>query len=137
MDKSGWTPLKIQNVGHSFVTKLKDFIRSTDDVNFFLYLSASDYLIQFSGFPGATVDTLRNKLDVVEDFQPDVVFLLVGTNDLYNNSVDSIAQKIVDMTDTLHKICVCGTNNISSTITSGHSLPGCRSKVQRESGLSE
>ena len=44
---------------------------------------------------------LREQLDVVSDFQPDIVFLLVGTNDLYNDSVATTAQKIVDLTDTL------------------------------------
>ena len=101
MASFGGSPLKIQIVGHSFVTRLKDFIRSGDGVDFFLNLRPSDYLIQFSGFPGATVGKLREQLDVVSDFQPDIVFLLVGTNDLYYDSVATTAQKIVDFTDTL------------------------------------
>jgi hypothetical protein len=94
MANFGGSPLKMQIVGHSFVTRLKDFIRSGDGVDFFLNLRPSDYLIQFSGFPGATVGKLREQLDVVSDFQPDIVFLLVGTNDLYNDSVATTAQKI-------------------------------------------
>ena len=104
MASFGGKPLKIQIIGHSFVTRLKDFIRLNKDFTFFLNLRPMDYLVQFSGFAGASVSTLREKLDVVSDFEPDILFLLIGTNDLYNDSANSTAQKITDLVDTYHHI---------------------------------
>ena len=104
MENLGGSSLKVQTIGYSFVSRLKDFIRVWDDVDYSFNLNPAQYLIQFSGLPGATVDKLRNELDVVTDFQPDIIFLLVGTNDLFNHSAEATTQGIIDLTDTLHHV---------------------------------
>ena len=93
---------KIQIVGHSFVSRFKSFVRDDLDGAFHLNLQGPP-LIQYSGFPGATVSTIRDNLDVVSDFDPDVVVLIIGTNDIYSasNSPASVAQQISDLVDTL------------------------------------
>lgn len=93
---------KIQFFGHSFIKRLKLFIQDSDDLNFNMNFREPK-LIQYSGFPGAQVETLRQNLTVVKDFDPDIIVLVVGTNDIYqpNKSPNSVAQAILDLTDTL------------------------------------
>ena len=106
---------RIQIFGHSFVCHLKRHIRGTDGA-FHLNINGPP-LIQYTGFPGATVSVLRDNLDVVADFNPHIVILVIGTNDIYDvvNSPNTVAQQIVDLVDTLlfitgvHKVIVLQT----------------------------
>ena len=93
--------VKVQIFGHSFVTHLKKYIREADGA-FHLNIQGPP-LIQYSGFPGATVSSLRDNLDVVSDFNPNIVVLVVGTNDIYKsvNTPVTVSQQIVDLVDTL------------------------------------
>ena len=77
----------IQIFGHSFVRRLRQFISEQPDLKFNLNLESKP-LVQYSGFPGATVRVLHDKLEHISDFSPSIVVLVVGTNDLYNRSTD-------------------------------------------------
>lgn len=103
---------KIQLFGHSFICRLRDFISGSDQVRFDLSLSGPP-LIQYTGFPGASVQSLRDNIEDVLDFQPDIVILCVGTNDIYDARVSprSVAQAIMDLVDTLLFV-----HNVSSVI---------------------
>ena len=79
-------PTKIQLFGHSFVTRLKKFIREEPSLKFNLGLQGNP-LVQFSGYSGATIETLSKKFEVVSDFAPDILIMLVGTNDIYNKDL--------------------------------------------------
>ena len=72
---------RIQIFGHSYVRRLKDYIKQSDNLTFSLNLQQPT-LVQYSGFPGASVDRLQQNLDVIQDFQPNLVILIIGTNDL-------------------------------------------------------
>ena len=74
--------VKIQLFGHSFVRRLRDFI-SRSETDSFTWDLKGPPLIQYSGFPGASVDGLHSHLEDVSDFDPDIVFILIGTVDLY------------------------------------------------------
>ena len=58
-------------------------------------------LIQYSGFPGANVDRLHSHLEHVSDFEPDIVFILVGTIDLYcaSTSPTTVARNIIHLVE--------------------------------------
>ena len=107
----------MQIVGHSFVKRLKTFIASSADLSHSLNLPPGKFLVQYSGFPGAQVHDLRAKLDVISDFQPDLVIMLVGTNDLFHHSPSHTAAQITDLVDTLRfvlkvpEVVVCQTLN--------------------------
>ena len=75
--------VRIQLFGHSFVSGLKRFIRTDErfKYNFNLQQPA---LVQYSGYSGARISTLRANMQVVEDYQPHIIILLVGTNDIYD-----------------------------------------------------
>ena len=75
--------VRIQLFGHSFVSGLKRFIRTDErfKYNFNLQQPA---LVQYSGYSGARISTLRANMQVVEDYQPHILILLVGTNDIYD-----------------------------------------------------
>lgn len=92
----------IQIIGHSFVTRLKRFIRDNPSFKFNLNLS-SNPLVQYSGFSGANVHTLRDNLSDVTDFNPDIAVLIIGTNDLYSVDTDPMAvtMSILDLVDRL------------------------------------
>ncbi|KAH3849221.1 hypothetical protein DPMN_091617 [Dreissena polymorpha] len=93
---------KVYIFGHSFVKRLKDFIRHDPSLRYDLGVTGSP-MIQYSGFSSATVDHLRNNLDYILYFNPDIVVLVVGTNDIYNpnQSPLSVASAIRDLVDTL------------------------------------
>ena len=98
-------PLKLNRVqlfDHSYVRRLKDFIRESDNFTFTWDLQGPP-LIQYSGFPGADLNRLRNNIDVIEDFDPDVLFLFAGTNDLFHSEVtpSELAGQIVDFVKSL------------------------------------
>ncbi|KAH3701603.1 hypothetical protein DPMN_076592 [Dreissena polymorpha] len=90
-------PIKAQLFGHSFVSRLKDFIRHKDELNYRLGLQLGT-MVQFNGFPGARARSLIGKMDFVADYSPEILVLLVGTNDLYEDvSVESIEEQICDI----------------------------------------
>ncbi|KAH3705324.1 hypothetical protein DPMN_080393 [Dreissena polymorpha] len=94
--------LKVQLFGHSFVKRLKDYIQNDSSQRHDLNLQANA-LVQYSGFPGATVKELRRHLEVVSDFSPDILVLIIGTIDIYNSDVtpESVARDIENLIDTL------------------------------------
>lgn len=61
-------------------------------------------MIQYSGKPGATVESLKEcQLSVVEDFEPHLVILDIGTNDLAlpSSSPEKLASAIAELVHTL------------------------------------
>ncbi|KAH3808203.1 hypothetical protein DPMN_136556 [Dreissena polymorpha] len=90
--------LKVQLFGHPFVNNLKDFIRHDTTLRFDLNLQGHP-LVQYSGFSGARVDTLHDRLTVISDFKPEIVVLIIGTNDIYDSScsIISVANKIENL----------------------------------------
>ncbi|KAL4238778.1 hypothetical protein ACF0H5_003485 [Mactra antiquata] len=116
--------VNIQIFGHSFVKRLKDFIRRSEDISFSLGLSGN-HLIQYSGIPGATVEVLRRNLDLVKDFQPDILILLIGTCDIYNRnlSAECVANKIIDFVDYL--LFTCGVGKMKPTKRKAATIAKC------------
>lgn len=96
----------IQIFGHSFVKRLKCFLHEQVQLRFNLNLSSSP-LVQYSGYSGAVVGTLRSNLTDIVDFSPDIVVLLIGTNDLFNPEVTavSLTSSILDLVDSLIFLC--------------------------------
>ena len=94
---------KIQIFGHSFVCRLKCFIRDNSDYAFNLNIDGHP-LVQYSGFPGVTVTKLYNKIEHIVDFSPDLLFLVVGTNDIYDESVstEEVANSIFNLAEVIH-----------------------------------
>ncbi len=93
---------KIQIFGHSFISRLKTFISDRKELRHDMGLRQS-VLVQYSGFPGATVRKLNGNLEVVQDFMPDIVYLCIGTNDLYHSeaSPTSVSIDIISLVETL------------------------------------
>jgi len=79
-------PIKIQLFGHSYVHRLKRFIASSPDYRYDFGLK-QQVMVQYTGFQGATVVKLSKQLEYVQDFEPEIVFLLIGTNDLLSPDV--------------------------------------------------
>ncbi|XP_060579506.1 uncharacterized protein LOC132736397 [Ruditapes philippinarum] len=92
----------IQIFGHSFVSRLKSFLRNEPHLHFNLNLTSLP-LVQYSGYSGAKVETLRRNFTDITDFAPDIVVLLIGTNDLCQPDVDhvSVSAAILDLIDSL------------------------------------
>ena len=82
--------------------RLKQFVSESEGLSFSFNLQDAAF-VQYSGYPAATVSSLRQRLDVVQDFDPELVFLVIGSNDLadFNNSPQSVANAICDLVDTL------------------------------------
>ena len=78
-----WRQSKPRCFVHFFVVRLQDCIRDNQDMfSFNFNLDANKYLAKHSGVMGAWLLTLRWQLRVIEDAQPDIVCVLVETNDL-------------------------------------------------------
>lgn len=91
--------------GHSFVRRLRTFISGEKDLayNFNMY---SRPMVQYSGYSGASVHSLRRNIEAVSDFNPKVVILLIGTNDLShaNNSPLTVCANIMELVEMLLQI---------------------------------
>ena len=98
---------KILIMGHSYITRLKSYIREDpEQCTFTLNLDPQEVMIQYAG-GGGDVASMRGKpMEVVQDFQPDIVLLQIGTNELYCNihTPSSVSSAIVNLVDTLHHI---------------------------------
>jgi lysophospholipase L1-like esterase len=94
--------VKVQLFGHSFVRRLREFIKNGSNQRYDLNIQRNP-LVQFSGISGATVPVLRQHLELVSDFSPDIVVLVIGTNDIFKSDVSpkSVACSITDLVDTL------------------------------------
>lgn len=100
--------IKTLLLGHSFITHFKSFIRSRiPELNFNLNLDPKEVMIQYSGRPGATIESLKEcQLTDVEDFEPHLVILDIGTNDLALTSFnpEKTASAIVELVYTLQTV---------------------------------
>lgn len=83
------TTLKFLLLGHPFVKHLKTFIEESNDLTLSSDLDPAKYIFQFSGYPGVYCRKLWTPvcLQVTEDFQPDVIVLIIRTYDLYDLDV--------------------------------------------------
>ena len=96
---------KICLLGHSFISHFKRFVKNNQThFTYSLNLDPSEVMVQYSSFPGATVTAIRKKrLSDVEDFDPDMVILQIGTNDLADDQCthEILISAITDLVDTL------------------------------------
>lgn len=106
---------RVHICGHSFVKRLKTFIRESDHFHFNFGFT-DPVLIQYSGFSGATIDTLRQHLEELVDFEANVVVLVIGTVDIYQTTcapssiVNHLHQLILDIkrsVPSVENILVC------------------------------
>lgn len=85
-------------LGHSFVSRFKAFLREHQgQFSYSLNLSPQQCMVQYAGYPGGMVPGIRSgKLETVSDFEPQLIVLDLGTNDLCNpaNTPDSVAQSL-------------------------------------------
>ena len=97
--------LKCLILGHSFVRNLKTFIGSNlPQYNYTLKLDPKEVMVQFSGKSGANVESLKTcQLADVEDFEPELVILDIGTNDLCLSTYDpsKLASAILSLVKSL------------------------------------
>ena len=96
---------KILLLGHSFISHFKRFLKT--NLNTFSYsinLNPREVMVQYASCPGATVEKLeRTCMSDVEDFEPDVVVLQIGTNDLADPTCtpEKLVKKITGLVRTL------------------------------------
>ena len=97
--------LKVLRLGHSFVRNLKSFIsQNMPELNFNVKLDPKEVMIQFSGKSGASVDSLSAcQLRDIDDFEPHLVILDIGTNNLAHPTIDpeQLASAMVQLVNTL------------------------------------
>ncbi|MES9971265.1 MAG: SGNH/GDSL hydrolase family protein [Candidatus Thiodiazotropha sp.] len=80
-------PIRVLIVGHSFIANLKNYIRRnlSSEINYALGLHPKDVMIQYSDRRGGSLSTFRqHQLESVHDFEPHIVVLQLGSNDLCN-----------------------------------------------------
>ena len=93
------SPPKVLILGHSFVRRLRDDLRSNfdsrADENFHL---SSDAIVYLSGVGGRTVRKLRqHDLGVVSSRNPTVIILDIGTNDLVDIRPEVVGSEIEEL----------------------------------------
>ena len=107
----------MQLFGHSFITHFKRFIRTNaSDFDYNLNLDKREVMIQFSGYPGALVEALIHwGLSNVYDFEPDLVVLEIGTNDLLSSPPETVANAIVSLVNSL--LCTTYDQNLVTKVS--------------------
>lgn len=101
---------RIQLFGHSFVKHLRQHIRDDPMLKYNLNLE-QPVLVQYSGYGGASIESLKENLTDVTDFDPHVLVLIIGTNDLYDTTktTQAVASRIIDLVDTILFVCKVST----------------------------
>lgn len=94
----------IQIFGHSYVKRLKRFLRDHMQFRYNLNLVSSP-LVQYSGYSGAVMDTSRSNLTDIIDFSHDIVVLLIGINDLSHPQITPGSYAILDLVNSLLLRC--------------------------------
>lgn len=103
------SPVRVLIVGHSFISNLKNYIRRnlSSQINYSLGLHPKDVMIQYSDRRGGSLSTFQqHQIESVQDFEPHIVVLQLGSNDLCNGqtSVESFTNNyqsiIKDLLDT-------------------------------------
>ena len=113
--------LRVLILGHSFIRRLREYIRRNADLDANLHILEGIEL-KWHGVGGRTVlKTVQFDLTVVEKFMPDIVILQLGTNDLSHLPAVNVGSAIEDLTRSLHDLlnvkCVCVCQTIYRTGT--------------------
>ena len=100
-------PHRILILGHSYVRRLKEFVNSCNltKVTPNFGLDSERFVIHYEGYGGADIGRIHAQLyRVVNQFQPDLVILQVGSNDISNANKDPaiLADKLTDLANRLH-----------------------------------
>ena len=95
--------LKVLIMGDSFIANFKTFLKDhQEEFSYSLNLPLSQVMVQYSSLRGGNVEKLQTyRLEDVEDFEPDIVLLQIGSNDLcdMNSTPESVAKSIIDLAD--------------------------------------
>lgn len=93
-------PARVSIFGHSFVRRLGDY---TNQEHFWhnLNLSPEEFVLKFSGLGGSTVHTIQRKLSDISEFDAEIVFVQIGSNDLSIDSCcpEKLARDIVSLAE--------------------------------------
>ena len=81
-------PVRCYIIGSSHITRLDKYIDKTERDGFKL----NNYVVQLQGINGGFVNSIYKYLLDIKSFQPDIVFLQIGSNDIGdgNNSVSNV-----------------------------------------------
>ena len=89
---------KVLVFGHSFVRRLHRDLTTQFDMQAALNNNLPDVSIKLHGIGGRTVDKLvKYDFGYVQKFQPNIVILEVGTNDLPLTKPETVGSKIDDL----------------------------------------
>ena len=104
--KSG--PRRALILGHSYIRRLGDFCHISGRDN--LCLDHDQILVSFRGIGGARVAALWDLLNLIHQFEPDVLTLQIGGHDLDWLTSDQVAHSIIQflhyLADHFHLPCV-------------------------------
>ena len=109
------TDPRVLILGHSFIHRLHSFIVSSSNLTLLLGI-AEPIVMKWHGIGGRTIaKVLAYDLHVVESFQPHLVILELGTNDLSNLDPTTVGSSLEDLAQVLHsrygvqRVVVCQT----------------------------
>lgn len=72
--------MRVSVFGHSFVRRLGDYARCESWEN--LRLDTNEFDVRFFGLGGSNVRTVQQNLGDISEYQPEIVFVQIGSNDL-------------------------------------------------------
>ena len=103
-------------LGNSFIRHLRLFVRTYSPHFHFGFNLPVRAVMKWHGIGGCTVaKTIEHDFHVVASFQPDIVILQLGSNDLTSDEPVHVGSAIDDLVKLLHDvyrvkfICVCQT----------------------------
>lgn len=99
-------PTKILVQGHSFISRLKDFINANqDNYSLSLNLDPNEFLFTYSGKPGGRVAHLYSDV-CLASCTPNIVVLQIGSYDLCNSNIspEEVASAIIQYIEYLSNV---------------------------------
>lgn len=85
-------------LGHSFIGRLRDDLRSNFDPRANISFGVlDDAIVYLHGVGGQTVARLRRKLEIVSSLSAEIVILEIGTNDLAHLRPEVVGSEIEEL----------------------------------------
>lgn len=107
-------PVFIVLLGHSFIRRLRDHLKTTNYLN--LGLNKADFSLLWQGFGGMHIKDLHSYIDMLVSVQPNALYIEIGSNDLCASpNIQSLVSQLFDFLEDLLRQCP-----VISSIIIGH-----------------
>ena len=97
-------PMFIVLLGHSFIRRLRDHLKTTNYLN--LGLDEAEFSLLWQGFGGMCIKDMHKHVDMLVSLQPNAIYLEIGSNDIcFSPNVSILVDELFSFVENLLKFC--------------------------------